>query len=148
MCNLLFVLESGYEACSKTGAMIVKQPIEYDAVTNRHDAAKIFHQTISNELRLDPTEHPAHLREAELNPKTNPEKMIFLMFDAFNAFNAPSFEVVIQGVLSQWSSWRITGVVFYADDGVSDAFPNCTVDSLRDMMMWLNHAESIIERRW
>jgi actin-related protein len=55
----------------------VKQPIEYDAVTNRHDAAKIFHQTISNELRLDPTEHPAHLREAELNPKTNPVKMIF-----------------------------------------------------------------------
>jgi actin-related protein len=62
----------------------MKQPIEYDIVTNRHDTPKIFHQTISNELRLDPTEHSAHLKEAELNPKTNPEKMIFPMFDAFN----------------------------------------------------------------
>jgi actin len=53
------------------------------------------------------------LTEAPMNPKTNGEKMIQLMFETFNV---PSFYVSIQAVLALYSSGRITGIVFDAGD--------------------------------
>jgi actin-related protein len=71
--------------------------------------------------------------------------MIRLMFETFNA---PSFSVGIQAVLSLYSSGRTTGIVFDAGDGVSHTVPIYEGYSLphaimrsnlagRDLMAWL-----------
>jgi actin len=62
----------------------MKYPNEQDIANSCDDMGKIWHHTFYNELQVDPTEHPVLLKEAPLNPKTNQEKMIPLMFDSFN----------------------------------------------------------------
>jgi actin len=58
---------------------------------------KIFHHTIYNEFRLDPTEHPVLMTEAILTPKANPENTMTLIFDLLDT---PAISVEIQVVLS------------------------------------------------
>jgi actin len=99
----------GDEACAKAGIVILKYPIEHGIVTNWDDMGKIWYHTFYNELRVVPAEHPVLLAEAPMNPQVNREKMFRLMFETFNA---PSFYVGIQAVLSLYSSGRTTGIVF------------------------------------
>ena len=110
----------GDEACAKQGVLKLAYPIEHGVVTNWDDMEKIWHHTLYNELRTDPTEHPVLLTEAPLNPKANKEKMASIMFDTFNV---PSMYVGIQAVLSLYSSGRTTGIVLDMGDGVSHTVP-------------------------
>merc|ERR1711997_1413274 len=98
------------------GILHLKYPIEHGIVTNWDDMEKIWHHTWGNELRVDPEEHPVLLTEAPLNPKSNREKMIQIMFETFSV---PQFYVQIQAVLSLYSSGRTTGVVLDSGDVVS-----------------------------
>jgi actin len=110
----------GDEMWAKAGMLVLKYPIERGIVTNWDDMEKIWHHTFYNELRVEPAEHSVLLTEAPMNPKANREKMIQLMFETFNA---PSFYVGTQAVLSLYSSGRTTGIVFDAGDGVSHTVP-------------------------
>ncbi|XP_057863423.1 actin [Cryptomeria japonica] len=110
----------GDEAQSKRGILSLRYPVKHGIVTNWEDMEKIWHYTFDNELRVSTEEHPILLTEAPLNPKRNREKMVELMFEAFNA---PATYVAIQAVLSLYASGRTTGVVLDSGDGVTHIVP-------------------------
>jgi actin, other eukaryote len=55
-----------------------------------------------------------------LNPKINREKMVEIMFEVFNA---PTTYIVIQEILSLYTSDRTTGVVLDSGDSASHIVP-------------------------
>merc|ERR1719447_2755509 len=110
----------GDEAQSKRGILSLKYPIEHGIVTSWDDMEKVWHHTFNNELRISPDESPHLHSEAPLNPKSNREKLVQIVFETFNA---PATYVCIQAVLSLYASGRTTGLVLDIGDGVSHAVP-------------------------
>merc|ERR1712136_561965 len=108
------------EAQSKRGILSLKYPIEHGIITNWDDMEKVWHHTFNNELRISPDESPILHSEAPLNPKSNREKLVQIVFETFNA---PATYVCIQAVLSLYASGRTTGMVLDIGDGVSHAVP-------------------------
>lgn len=110
----------GDEAQSKRGVLTLKYPVSHGIVTNWEEMEKIWQYTFENELRVSTEDHPILLTEAPLNPKINREKMVEIMFEAFNA---PATYIAIQAVLSLYSSGRTTGIVLDSGDGVTHVVP-------------------------
>jgi actin-related protein len=81
---------------------------------------KIWHHAFYNELRVAPEEHFVLLTEPPLNPNTNRETMLTLMF---NQFGVPGMYVAIQAVLALFASSSTTGIVLDSGDGVTHAVP-------------------------
>ncbi|KAA6358987.1 MAG: putative Actin, partial [Streblomastix strix] len=78
------------------------------------------HHIFYNEFRVDSEEHPVLLTEPQMNPKSNREKMITIMFETFNV---PAMYVQLQTVLSFYSTRRSTGIALEVGDGVSSVIP-------------------------
>jgi actin-related protein len=99
--------------------LTLKYPIEHGIVTNWDDMEKVWHHLFA-ELRAAPEEHQVLLTEAPLNPRTNRERMIQLMFETFNT---PATYVAIPAILSLYSSGRTCGMMLDCGDGVSHVLP-------------------------
>ena len=125
----------GDEACARAFSSILKYPIEHGVVQNWDDMEKILNYNFYNELKIDPSEHPVLISEASLNPKANREKMIQLMFETFSI---PSFCFAKQGILSLFSSGRVTGVSCVVGDGVSEVVPIYKGHALENAVKRLN----------
>lgn len=106
----------GEEAISKKGVLTLEYPVATGIIRNWDYMEKIWHYTYYNELKADPTEQPAMVTEAPLNPKENRDKMTEIFFEKFKV---PSFYVSVQAVLALYASGKTTGVVADSGDGVS-----------------------------
>ena len=110
----------GDEAMQKRGVLKILWPIKHGIISEWQDMEHIWNQTIYNELRVTPEDHPILQTESPLNPKNNREKMTEIMFESFNA---PALYVAVQAVLSLYASGRTTGLVLDSGDGVTHTVP-------------------------
>lgn len=110
----------GYEADTRRTLLSLNYPIEHGVVTAWDDLEKIWSHAFDR-LKVSPDEpRPVLLTEPPLGPKMNREKMVELMFEAFDV---PAVHVGIQGVLALFSTGHSTGVVLDIGDGVTQAVP-------------------------
>jgi len=110
----------GEEAMSKKGVLSISYPIEHGIVKDWADMEKVWHYTFFDGLRINPEEHPVIVTEAPMNPKKNRERMVEMLFEKFSV---PATFVVIQAVMSLYSSGRTTGTVVDSGDGVTHVVP-------------------------
>merc|ERR1712100_750547 len=81
---------------------------------------KIWSHIFEDVLHVSPCDHPVLLTEAPLNPKSNREQMLQIMFEKFGV---TSLYISIQAVLSLYASGRTTGTVLDSGDGVTHTVP-------------------------
>lgn len=114
------VLYVGWEAGKNRGTLNLSYPIEHGVITDWDDIEAIWRHTFEQELRLDPSEQPIMLTEPPMNPKSNREKMVEMMFDGFMA---PAVSINISAVLSMYASGHTTGLAVESGDGVTHTVP-------------------------
>ncbi|CAH8592948.1 unnamed protein product [Heterobilharzia americana] len=107
-------------AGGKRGALTLSYPIINGVVQNWDDLETIWQHVFTNELRINPENHPMLMTETPLNPKVNREKMAEIMFEQFHA---PAVYISIQAVLSLYASGRTTGLVLDCGEGVTHLVP-------------------------
>ncbi|XP_037493084.1 actin-like isoform X2 [Jatropha curcas] len=110
----------GDEAEARRGILKLSNPIHHGIVTDWEAMERIWEHTFDKELRVTIEEHPVLLTEAPLNPKINREKMVEIMFEAFEI---PATYIAIQAVLSLYASGRTTGIVMDSGEGVTHVVP-------------------------
>jgi actin beta/gamma 1 len=109
----------GDDAQSKRGILTLRQPVEHGIITNWDDMQKIW-QHAFNGLRVAPEEYPILMTEAPLNPLSQREKMIQIVFESFDV---PAFYVSVQATLALYAAGRTSGVVLDSGDGVTHTVP-------------------------
>jgi len=110
----------GDEAQSKRGILQLEYPIASGIILDWDHMEKVWHHTFYNELRVATEESRVLLTEAPMNPKSNRERMISIMFESFNVMGT---YVSIQAVLSLYASGRTAGCVYDSGDGVTHTVP-------------------------
>lgn len=110
----------GEEAQAKRGILHLQYPIEHGVIHSWDDMEKIWSYTFRDVLDVSPCDHPVLLTEAPLNPKSNRERMMQIMFEKFGI---TALYISIQAVLSLYASGRTTGIVLDSGDGVTHTVP-------------------------
>ena len=96
----------GDEAQARRGVLRLSYPVDHGMVKDWEAMEKLWQHTFEQELRVSIEERPVLLTEPPLNPKFNKEKMVEIMFEAFEI---PATYVAVQAVLSLYASGRTTG---------------------------------------
>ncbi|GJQ86334.1 hypothetical protein Trydic_g9029 [Trypoxylus dichotomus] len=98
----------------------INYPMEHGVVTDWDDMEKIWHHIYHKQLNLLPEDHPVLFTEPALNPRNNREKIIEILFEKFKV---PALCIMMQSILTLYSTGRTTGVVLDAGDGITSAVP-------------------------
>ncbi|XP_059431928.1 actin-100-like [Corylus avellana] len=110
----------GDEAQARRGILSLSYPIEHGIVRDWEAMERLWEHTFDKELRVNIEEHAVLLTESPLNPKSNREKMVEIMFEGFEI---PATYIAIQAVLSLYASGRTTGIVMDSGEGVTHVVP-------------------------
>lgn len=111
----------GNEASLLRSFLEVKYPMTNGIVRDWVDMEHIWDHTFGPEkLNIDPHNSKVLLTEPPMNPMSNREKMIEVMFEKYGF---DSVYIAIQAVLTLYSQGLLTGVVLDAGDGVSHICP-------------------------
>lgn len=96
-------------------------------MTNWDDMEVLWDYCFTNELRVNPNDHPCLFTEgtklsnlAQRNPKINRERTMEIMF---NTFGVPSFYLANEAVLSLLASGQTTGLVLDSGHDITHAVP-------------------------
>ena len=127
----------GDEAQNRRGILSLRYPIEHGIILDWNDMEHIWEHVFYHELRISPDQHPCLITEAPLNPKSNREKMVEILFEKFHL---PSLYVAIQAILSLYSSGRTTGVMI---NDKTDRF-----SSFEKVSSWIRAMASLIPFRF
>ena len=110
----------GKEAAAKRDILKVRHPITQGIVDDWDAMAWILEHTFSEVLRLDSSSQAVLLTECPLNPRSNRERAVEIMFESFS-----TSAVCIQqtAVMSLYASGRRTGLALESGDGLTLAVP-------------------------
>ncbi|KAI6649634.1 actin [Oopsacas minuta] len=109
----------GYEALGKDNVSL-HHPIQLGIITDWEHMESIWQHTFHNELNVATEDRPILLTESPLNPRTNRDKIMEIMFETFNI---PSLYIAKQPVLSLYASGRTTGIVYDSGYNASHTVP-------------------------
>ncbi|XP_063298693.1 actin-1-like [Pelobates fuscus] len=110
----------GEDAQVRRGILSLNYPVEHGVVASWDDMELIWRNGYENHLHINSCERPVLVSEAPLNPRTNREKMMSVLFEGLGV---PATYVSIQAVLALYSSGRVTGCVVDLGDGVTHTVP-------------------------
>jgi actin, other eukaryote len=111
----------GEEAQAMRGVLTLRYPVKTGIVTNWDDMEEIWTHLFSNEMRIVTEEEKGILvTEAPMNPKSNRERTMEIMFEKFGF---PSMYMSIQAVLALYAAGKTTGLICDAGDGVIHTVP-------------------------
>merc|ERR1712137_238606 len=113
------VLYVGEGVAPLAGAVKIRYPLAHGKVTRWDDLELLWDHTFDM-LNAEPAAHPVLLTEPPLNPNSNRERMMEIMFEKYRV---PASYISIQAVLALYASGRTTGVVLDCGDGVSHVVP-------------------------
>lgn len=110
----------GHEVTSKEGVLLMSSPINHGIIENWDDMEKMWHHCFYNELQISPEDNKVLLTETPGNSRKNKEMMMQIMFEKFQA---QSFYLATQQVLSLYASGRTTGIVVDSGYAVTSTVP-------------------------
>lgn len=110
----------GNEANAKRGVLNLKYPVEHGIVTDWDGMERIWDYTFSQQLRVTPSDHPILLTECPLNPRSDREKMMEIMF---GNFQTPAVYLQMTAVAALYAAGRTTGLVLDSGDAVTYSVP-------------------------
>ncbi|XP_067128800.1 actin-related protein 2-like [Centruroides vittatus] len=111
----------GEEANALRSMLEITYPMENGIVRNWEDMCHVWDYTFGpSKMNLNPRECKVLLTEAPLNPSSNREKMIEVMFERYQFAGV---YISIQAILTLYAQGIITGVVVDSGDGVTHIYP-------------------------
>ena len=116
-----------------------------DQITQVVASLQIWSHALSDQLRVEPEDHPVMLTEAPLNPLQNRESMVELMFESLHV---PAMYVAIQAVLALYATGRTTGEISCCTAGQTAQY--CAPAVYMQPRWWhpLFFRISVWQRRW
>mmetsp|Transcript_15128 Transcript_15128/g.43703 ORF Transcript_15128/g.43703 Transcript_15128/m.43703 type:complete len:419 (-) Transcript_15128:193-1449(-) len=108
------------EVIDRCGKLSVHYPLENGIIENFEHMERLWEYAFLDKLNVNPQRHPVLLTEPPYNPKPNREKMVEIMFEAFEV---PMLNISIQGVLALFEAGRMTGLVLDSGEGVTHTLP-------------------------
>lgn len=111
----------GDEASKLRSMLEISYPMQNGIVRNWEDMCHVWDYTFGKEkMNINPRECKILLTEPPMNPTTNREKMIEVMFEKYGFAGA---YIAIQAVLTLYAQGLISGVVVDSGDGVTHICP-------------------------
>lgn len=111
----------GEEASALRSLLEVSYPMENGVVRNWEDMQHVWDYTFGpTKMNVNPRETKVLLTEPPMNPTSNREKMIEVMFEKYGFAGA---YIAIQAVLTLYAQGLLSGVVVDSGDGVTHICP-------------------------